>query len=44
MSARGWLRGASPTWSTVLLTFTILEVVLPLALIPAALRRPRAGR
>jgi hypothetical protein len=33
----------SPGWSAVLLGFTILSVLLPLALLPAALRRPRTA-
>jgi hypothetical protein len=37
------LKADSPTWSAILLAFTILEVVVPLALLPAALRRPLAA-
>ncbi|WP_020386265.1 hypothetical protein [Kribbella catacumbae] len=37
------LEGDSPTLSTLLLAFTILWVLIPLALLPAALSRPRTG-
>jgi uncharacterized membrane protein len=38
------LEADSPGWSAVLLAFTIVSVLLPLALLPAALRRsPAAG-
>ncbi|WP_343978597.1 hypothetical protein [Kribbella koreensis] len=37
------LNADSPGWSAVLLAFTILSVLLPLALVPAALRRPRVA-
>jgi hypothetical protein len=37
------LEADSPGWSAVLLAFTILSVLLPLALLPAALRRPPAA-
>ncbi len=36
------LEGDSPTLSILLLAFTILWVLIPLALFPAALRRPRS--
>lgn len=38
------LEGDSPTLSTLLLAFTILWVLIPLALLPAALSRPHSGQ
>lgn len=38
------LDGDSPTLSALLLAFTILYVLIPLALFPAALRIPRSGQ